>query len=320
MLDVFMKGFSPETSYPYLTENGLKMRFSMSHKLYYSLVRPVLPLSLRRSLQRAKAHRIEVKPDFVWSELVDLVRNDPVAWRFIESSLYPEGYDACMLLTHDVETQEGFDFIPEVIAVEKALGLRSSWNLVAHKYELRENILAHIIDSGHEIGIHGYNHDGKLYYSREQFQWRAERINAALTRHGAVGFRSPQVHRDLEWLQDLDVLYDASCFDYDPYQPFPGGTGCIWPFMAGRFVELPYTLPQDHTIFIALGMKDTSVWRKKTEWLLENRGVVHVLTHPDYLMRDDNLRLYREFIEDLRPRPGLWHCLPRELAERYRSL
>jgi peptidoglycan/xylan/chitin deacetylase (PgdA/CDA1 family) len=320
VLDVYIKGCDPQTSYAYLTENELEMKFSLSLKLYYFLLRPVLPLPLRAFLQRAKARRIEVRPDFIWPELVDLVRGDPTAWRFVESSLYPAGYDACLILTHDVETQRGFDFIPQVLAIENELGFRGSWNLVAHKYKLREEIVALISSSGHEIGIHGYNHDGTLYYSRQRFRWRAQAINAALRRYGAVGFRSPQVHRNLRWLQELEVLYDASCFDYDPYQPFPGGTGCIWPFMAGRFVELPYTLPQDHTLFDALGMNDISVWRRKTEWLLENRGMVHTLTHPDYLMAENRLQLYREFLEYLSSLPRLWHCLPRELAARYVSL
>ena len=320
MLDVFMKGCDPKKSRAFLTENDLEMKFSLSHKLYYSLLRPILPLPLRGMLQQVRARRIDVRPNFVWSELVDLVKNDQGAWSFIESSLYPSGHDACLILTHDVETQQGFDFIPQVLALENELGFRSSWNLVAHKYELRDDIVSLIVGSGHEIGIHGYNHDGKLYYSRKQFNERAKYINTALARYGAVGFRSPQVHRNLGWLQELDVLYDASCFDYDPYQPFPGGTGCIWPFMAGRFVELPYTLPQDHTLFIVLGMKDISVWLKKTGWLLENRGMVHALTHPDYLMQRDNLHLYKEFLEYLRTTPRLWHCLPKELAARYMSL
>lgn len=77
-----------------------------------------------------------------------------------------------------------------------------------------------IRDAGHEIGIHGYNHDGKLYFSKEIFDYRVKYINEAIEKYGAVGFRSPMVHRNLEWLQQLNIEYDASCFDYDPYQPF----------------------------------------------------------------------------------------------------
>jgi hypothetical protein len=142
-------------------------------------------------------------------------------------------------------------------------------------------------------------------------------INRALKRYGAVGFRSPQVHRNLEWLQRLDIAYDASCFDYDPYQPFPGGTGSIWPFVAGRFIELPYTLPQDHVLFYMLQQKNISIWKEKTKWLAGNHGMVLTLTHPDYLMEKDNLQHYEELLSFLRDLRDAWHCLPREMAAWY---
>ena len=66
-------------------------------------------------------------------------------------------------------------------------------------------------------------------------------------------------------------------------QPFPGGTGSIWPFIAGKFVELPYTMPQDHTLFYVLKEKGINIWKKKAEWIVKNHGMVLVLTHPDYL-------------------------------------
>ena len=139
-------------------------------------------------------------------------------------------------------------------------------------------------------------------------------INQAIKKYNAVGFRSPQVHRNLNWLQKLDISYDASCFDYDPYQPFPGGTGSIWPFIVGKFVELPYTLPQDHTLFYVLQKKDISIWKNKTEWLLKNNGTILCLTHPDYLVNELNLSVYKDFLIYLKSLNNLWHCLPREMT------
>src|SRR5207237_4377710 len=159
-----------------------------------------------------------------------------------------------------------------------------------------------------------------LYYSKQRFLKRAAHINEALKRFGAVGFRSPQVHRNLQWLQALDVLYDASCFDYDPYQPFPGGTGSIWPFVAGKFIELPYTVPQDHTLFYVMRERDISIWKRKTAWLVENCGMILTLTHPDYLLEKDHLKHYDEYLGYLNEIRNAWHCLPREMAEWYRSL
>ena len=151
--------------------------------------------------------------------------------------------------------------------------------------------------------------------------YRAEFINAALKKYGAVeipiagkctGISSGS--KRLKWPTM------PSCFDYDPYQPFPGGTGCIWPFMAGRFVELPYTLPQDHTLFHVLGVHDISIWKEKSRWLHANRGTILSLTHPDYLMQPGRLELYEEFLVFLNGLDSSWKCLPRELAARYMAL
>ncbi len=78
-----------------------------------------------------------------------------------------------------------------------SLGFKSSWNIVPYKYPIDKGIINYINDAGHEIGIHGYNHDGKLYYSEKIFNQRVPFINQAIKKYNAVGFRSPQVHRNL---------------------------------------------------------------------------------------------------------------------------
>ena len=176
-----------------------------------------------------------------------------------------------------------------------------------------------INESGHEVGIHGYNHDGKLYYSEKIFNNRVPFINKAIDKYKASGFRSPMVHRNIFWLQRLNIEYDASCFDYDPFQPSPGGTGSIWPFIAGKFVELPYTLPQDHTIFYVLKQNDISIWRNKIDWLVKNNGLILTLTHPDYLKRIKHFDMYKELLEYLKTIPDTWHCLPKEIAAWWRK-
>ena len=70
-----------------------------------------------------------------------------------------------------------------------------------------------------------------LYRFRRVLQQRASIINAYLKEWGAVGFRSPAMHHNLEWLQDLDIEYDASTFDTDPFEPQPDGVGTIFPFL-----------------------------------------------------------------------------------------
>jgi peptidoglycan/xylan/chitin deacetylase (PgdA/CDA1 family) len=224
------------------------------------------------------------------------------------------------VLTHDVESETGMKFIPELMSVEQKYGFKSSWNIVPYKYKIDSGIIALINETGNEIGIHGYNHDGKLYYSEKIFMERAGYINRALKEYHAVGFRSPMVHRNLHWLQSLNIEYDASCFDYDPFQPFPGGTGSIWPFQAGKFIELPYTMPQDHVLFYILKERSASIWKKKADWLVKNHGVVLMLTHPDYLREKGQLKYYEEILQYVSSFKNVWHCLPRELTNHFKSL
>jgi len=321
-----------------LTEHGFDNKFSFKHKFYYSAVRPFIPINIRQLVQERVNKKIAYHTDFIWEEFVEAVvksqRSSLVSssriedcelrtkdLRFNISEFFYNDYKECaIVLTHDVEEQHGFDFIPKVIELEEKYGFRSSWNIVPYKYNIDDGVINLIKQAGHEVGIHGYNHDGKLYYSEKIFNERVPFINDSIKRYGAVGFRSPQVHRNLVWLQKLNIDYDASCFDYDPFQPFPGGTGSIWPFIAGKFVELPYTLPQDHTLFYVLKQKDISIWKNKADWIVNNKGVVLALTHPDYLIEKSHLRMYEEFLEYLKSFNNAWFCLPRDLATWWRKL
>jgi len=61
-------------------------------------------------------------------------------------------------------------------------------------YKIDYGIIRLIHDAGHEIGVHGYNHDGKLYSSMKVFDERVPFINKAMKKFKSVGFRSPMVH------------------------------------------------------------------------------------------------------------------------------
>lgn len=302
----------------YLLEKSNNIAFSAKKKFYYSYIRPIVPIRLRQKLQNRYHANVKHKENFIFDDLIKYVK-DHFDFNSLISSLYPDGFSSATILTHDVEEQHGFDFIPKIIELEEKQGFKSSWNIVPYKYKIDDSIIKLIQDSGHEIGIHGYNHDGKLYYSEEIFNYRVKFINEAIKKYNAVGFRSPQVHRNLLWLQRLDIQYDASCFDYDPFQPFPGGTGSIWPFIVGKFVELPYTLPQDHTLFYILKQKNIDIWKKKIDWLSKNHGMILALTHPDYLIDQKHIKLYEELLDYLNQVKNTWNCLPRDISNWWKN-
>src|SRR5213594_2424282 len=143
---------------------------------------------------------------------------------------WPEGRQFALVLTHDVELQPGFDTIKTISRIEEDLGLRSSWNLVPRRYRIDPEMIQWLWDSGHEVGVHGLTHDGKLFASRKVFEERLDAIHQYAVAWRAAGFRSPATHRNIEWMQSLKFEYDASFFDTDPFEPQRGGCCHVFPY------------------------------------------------------------------------------------------
>jgi len=230
-------------------------------------------------------------------------------------NFWPKGKKFALVLTHDVETAEGQKNIWNVKEIEEELGFRSSWNFVPERYRIDDRLVRELRESGFEIGIHGLKHDGKLFKNQQIFQERAPRINHYLKKYDCYGFRSPMTWRNYEYMQSLEIKYDLSFFDSDIFEGQAGGTLSFHPFLLGKFVELPYTLPQDHTLFILLEEKDDKIWENKMKVIRQFQGMALMITHPDYLIKKNLLNTYREFLLKLKKMPDYWHALPKEVAE-----
>src|SRR5262249_30281051 len=147
----------------------------------------------------------------------------------------PNGKQFAVVLTHDVEGQSGLEKCRKLMALEAKLGFRSSFNFVPEgEYQVGRELREELSRSGFEVGVHDLHHDGKLYRSRCEFERTAVRINQYLKEWNAVGFRAGFMLHNLEWLHDLNVEYDASTFDTDPFEPQPDGVSTIFPFWAPR--------------------------------------------------------------------------------------
>jgi peptidoglycan/xylan/chitin deacetylase (PgdA/CDA1 family) len=294
-------------------------RLSAAFRTYYRL-RSLIPLPVRQLLQRHRpltASSSWYLPEAFTEALVEELRGSIGGITTIHP--WPDGATFAFVPTHDVESSDGMRNISKIAALEEDLGFRSSWNIVPYKYPVDRGLVRDLRSRGFEIGVHGYNHDGKLFMSRRVFERRVPAINAALESFGAVGFRAPMVHRNLAWLQSLNVEYDASCFDADPFQAMPGGVGGVWPFIAGRFVELPYTLPQDHTLFISLQERDGRIWEQKLDYIAKLGGMALLITHPDYLDSGYRLAAYRNLLDKARGMTGMWHNLPNQVSAWWRQ-
>ncbi len=233
---------------------------------------------------------------------------------------WPRGRRAALILTHDVESAAGLRNAVAIADLEQARGLRSSFNIVASWYEIDWGVVDELRARGFELGVHGVFHDRSLFSSRAEFTRQLPMLEEFRDRLGAAGFRSPATHRVNDWLRDLPVEYDCTIPLSDPYEPQPGGCCSPWPFFLGELVELPYTMPQDHTLFTLLGERDVSVWLRQLDALEGSHGLAQCVTHPDpgYLGEPEHRRRYAELLDAVAEREGLWRALPRDVAAWWR--
>jgi len=118
---------------------------------------------------------------------------------------WPAGHRFSVVLTHDIETEEGQALVREIADLEEELGFRSSFNIVPDRYIPDDRLMGELSERGFEIGVHGLKHDGKLFSSEKTFVKRSQAINSYLGKFNAVGFRSPLMQRNPEWMQSLNI-------------------------------------------------------------------------------------------------------------------
>jgi glycosyltransferase involved in cell wall biosynthesis len=316
-----------------------------ANRLYYHL-KPYLPWGMRMALRRVLARRKRKSCHDTWP-INDAAALPPEGWPG-----WPEGKKFAFVLTHDVEGPEGLAKCRQLMQFEKELGFRSSFNFIPEgDYAVSRELREELTRNGFEVGIHDLHHDGKLYNSRQGFSESAQWINRYLKEWDAKGFRSGFMLRNLDWLHELNVQYDASTFDTDPFEPQPDGAGTIFPFWVpapqartletgnrkseignpgsiqpsgGGYVELPYTLAQDSTLFLLLRESTPAVWLRKLDWLAQRGGMALVNVHPDYLRFPDEpasprtypVAHYVELLKYVKKHHGstYWQPLPREVA------
>jgi peptidoglycan/xylan/chitin deacetylase (PgdA/CDA1 family) len=231
---------------------------------------------------------------------------------------WPEKRDFAIVLTHDVESKKSHSFIPVVADLEEKYGFRSLFNIVGDQIPKDKTMLQEMRDRGFEIGLHGYHHDERNYRSRQNFLDSSIHLNNCLKELNAIGYRSPLNLRNPEWMQVLEIDYDLSFFDTDPFEPIPGGTMNIWPFRIGRFIELPATLVQDNTLVNLLGERTPRIWLEKVEFLKRYHGMALLNSHPDYLMNKEVWNVYETFLRTMQERQDYWKALPCEITKWWR--
>ncbi|MGA1192862.1 MAG: glycosyltransferase [Kiritimatiellia bacterium] len=246
---------------------------------------------------------------------------------------WPEGKQFALVITHDVDTARGLARCRELARLERARNIHPAYFFVPEgRYVCPADLREELAGGGAEIGLHGLYHDWRTFLSRRVFDRHLPRMQQYLKEWQVKGFRAPSTVRNLDWIGELDVMYDSSTFDTDPYEPQSHGAGTIFPYWVHshtanrRYVELPYTLAQDFTLFVMLGERNADVWKRKLDWIAEQGGMALVIVHPDYLALDNKpgreefaAELYFDFLDYAQHVYGdiCWQAKPHQVAEHF---
>ena len=292
----------------------------------YYLVRPALPRPVQLRLRRMFT-RVQSAAGFPGWPIEDSL-HDFYQWLFTvvadlaggpvpSLGLWPDGRSWALVLTHDVETAAGYRDMDLLRGPERTRGYRSSWNFVAGRYRVDADMVRALHEEGCEVGVHGLMHDGRDL-ARRLMDQRLPAMWDQAGQWGAVGFRSPATHRDWDLMPRLGFGYDSSYSDTDPYEPQPGGCCTFLPYFNHQMVELPITMPQDHTLFTILQRPDADLWLRKAGHIRDRGGMVLVLTHPDYAHDQRLADGYRLLLDTFAGDSQVWHALPREVEAWWR--
>jgi len=312
---------------------GAWTRWERILKDAYYVFRPLMPIKLRKHLQRAHLNGwrdlsfphwpVDTTVEDLYEQLLLLsmkahdIDKVPFIW------FWPDGAQSCATITHDIETEKGRDRCTELMNVDESFGIKSSFQIVPEgRYEVSEAFIQAIRHRGFEINIQDLNHDGNLFRDSEEFVRRAHKINEYGEVYGASGFRAAVLYRNLDWYDALQFAFDMSVPNVARLDPQRGGCCTVMPYFFGETLEIPVTTTQDYTLFHLLNNYSLELWKEQTNLIVARNGLASFIVHPDYVIEEKAQSVYQgllSFLRELGKRQKMWFALPGEINRWWRA-
>jgi len=312
---------------------GVRGIFSGVVKKCYYTFRPLMPLRFRKHLQRIylkdwhdisfPSWPVDRTVEDIFEQLLAIslhsnrVQKIPFVW------FWPHGHSACVIVTHDIETEVGRAFATELADLDCSHGIKSAFQIVPEeRYQVSSAFLDSLRMRGCELNLHGLNHDGQLFRDRKEFLRQVKRINEYARDWGTAGFRSPVMYRNIEWYGDLEFSYDMSVPNVGHLEAQRGGCCTVMPYFIGNVLELPLTTAQDWALFYVLRNRSIDLWKQQSALVTEKHGLVSFNVHPDYVIAQDCREVYRQLLEYLvqvNEELRTWFALPGEVDQWWRQ-
>jgi hypothetical protein len=240
---------------------------------------------------------------------------------------WPDGRRSVLLITHDIDTAADRERIAPIRALERQVGLPSSFGFVPAASWPSQAMAADLVAEGCELYLHDLAHDGRLPYRPERA------ITAALqavfdrspwARPLMRGFRAGQLLWSPALRQAVTGLfeYDLSIPDTERGGPYGYSAGCetVFPFRLGSLLELPLTLPQDvylRHVYERSAEESLAVWQAKLAAINSLGGVAVLNAHPIWVnpLQPDMWKAYERFLRAAAADDGLLITTPGQVVD-----
>lgn len=299
----------------------------------YYLFRPVLPVGIRKHLQRFRLRGweklafprwpVDCSVDNLQEQLMLIALRATGADAIPFIWFWPEGRSSCAIMTHDVETAAGRKRCGRMMDIDDSFGIGASFQIIPEaRYEVSRGFIESIRERGFEIVVHDLNHDGRLFHDHDRFLERAVKINAYGREFGAEGFRAAVLYRNQLWLDALEFSYDMSVPNVAHLDPQRGGCCTVMPYFIGDILEIPVTTTQDYTLFHILNDYSIDLWKQQSEIIRQKHGCMSFLVHPDYIGKPRETTVYQQLLEylvRLRDEQDLWIAKPGDVNRWWRQ-
>jgi peptidoglycan/xylan/chitin deacetylase (PgdA/CDA1 family) len=212
--------------------------------------------------------------------------------------------------------------VPRILELLAAYDLRATFFVPGHTADSFPQIVARILESGHEVAHHGYGHEDPSTQSVDKERRSLERGISTLNRflgHPPLGYRSPSWDYSastLALLVEYGFLYDSSLFahDFQPYHPRLGDrVTADEPLTLGHETviwEFPVDFSLDdwpHFTFrfepprvgLSAPSKVLAIWVDEFDYMVarEKSGVFTLTMHPQVIGRGHRMMLLERFIQ-----------------------
>jgi peptidoglycan/xylan/chitin deacetylase (PgdA/CDA1 family) len=239
---------------------------------------------------------------------------------------WPHGKSAAFVSLHDVDTAgllrrgEG----DPLFRLEQKHKIRSTWFVLTRPLKGREGAIDFLLQSGNEVGWHGYNHDHRLPFDPFATQ-RVEMLKnsfLAEPKHFPMGMRCPKLLKSNHLFGLLERSCPALCYD----SSFLQGIVPYYLWLNGKpskILEIPTTVPTDIGVYSELRSIPSSrrfeaileAQIARTKRLLEVGGLISIVTHPekDLTERPEFLDVYERYLVYIKNCPDIWFATAGEL-------